>query len=443
MAWVEDTGKRSANAKHFYDASTGKWRADFTIHHQHFHDGAAWQDVDESIVDDGVGGFAKKCDKTRHQFRVASAGAYRWYPRRNVSTEYVDITAIQYWRTTGGGSWRALNLPAAVWKSQGAEWDMTDVYASITNTWHRIKSEFILKTSAAPTRLRFAISFTGLTYSHSTGDLTSTTDGLVWGRIDKPTAKDANGADVPVTATYDGTYIEWSANVTGATYPITVDPTFTDGYGGDATTYFDCYTYIAGADADKSIDTHIEIRGTGAGTSNGLIKFTLSALAGVTTTSRTLSLFSSTQDWSNLTVNVYRILVANSGWTEVACWNHADGSALHLVHWAGDAATDGGTDAGCSVSGTDYSSTSMGSWSHTSGAAVGTQYDVALGQTEFEAMVSANYGLALIGGSDALNRYASSDHATTGYRPKLVVEYTAGGLSIPVAMHHYQFNLDR
>jgi len=73
---------------------------------------------------------------------------------------------------------------------------------AFTNTWNRIKTEFILKNSSAYTRLRFAVSFTGLTYNDSTGELTSTTDGLVWGSIDKPTAKDANNADVTVTATY-------------------------------------------------------------------------------------------------------------------------------------------------------------------------------------------------------------------------------------------------
>ena len=280
MAWVELPGKRSQKAKHYYDSDTNKFQAVFTIHDQHYKDDSnAWQDVDETIVDDGTGGFDKKCDKTRHIFRIGTGGNRRWYPRRNVPGEYVDITEIQYY----SNRWRTLNLPAAVWKSQGAEWDMTNLYASITNTWHRIKTDFTLKNSNAYTRLRFAVSFTGLTYNDTTGELTSTTDGLVWGSIDKPTAKDANDADVTVTQTYDGTYIEWSVDTTGATFPIYVDPTFTDGYGGTVETSFDCGLENGNPDADKSSATDFGVMNNYSGNYRyGLLRYDLESLSGVT-----------------------------------------------------------------------------------------------------------------------------------------------------------------
>ena len=53
MAWIEDITKRTQKAKHFYDASTNQWRAEFTVHDQHYHDGNSWQDVDENLITDG------------------------------------------------------------------------------------------------------------------------------------------------------------------------------------------------------------------------------------------------------------------------------------------------------------------------------------------------------------------------------------------------------
>jgi len=109
-------------------------------------------------------------------------------------------------------------------------------------------------------------------------------------------------------------------------------------------------------------------------------------------------------------------------------WDYATGT----TRWAGDTGGDGGTDAGCSVSGTDYNGTSMGGWTYTSGDAAGVEYAVALNTAQFTSLVSANYGLvARSGDADWKSAIASSDHATTGYRPKLVVEYTEAGGGTP------------
>src|SRR5512146_3106557 len=175
-----------------------------TLDDLHYRDGLGqWQEVDEGLVDDGADGFAKRCDTTRHVLRLGSAGSRRWYPRRNVPTEYVEISEIQYY----SNRWRQLRLPAAVWKNQGAEWDLANLYASVTNTWRRIKADFILKDATAPTRLRFAVTLVGLALG-ADSHLTSMAEGVLVGSIDPPTAKDATGAAVPVTASYAGGYVE-------------------------------------------------------------------------------------------------------------------------------------------------------------------------------------------------------------------------------------------
>ena len=121
------------------------------------------------------------------------------------------------------------------------------------------KSGFILKNNNAYTRLRFAVSFTGLTYSHATGELTSTTDSVVVGSIDKPTAyySDRPRVYIPVSSTYDGTYIEWSVDTTGASYPIYVDPTWTDGPSGDVTSSYD--TWLAADDTTSNFGTNTKL----------------------------------------------------------------------------------------------------------------------------------------------------------------------------------------
>lgn len=425
MAWIELTNQRGRKVKHYLDTTTGKNVGVLTIHDQHYHDGAAWQDVDESLIDDGLDGFAKKCDKTQHTFRIGNGGERRWYPRRNVPGEYVGITNIQYWRTQGQGSWANINLPAAVWKSNGAEWDMANLYASITNTWRRIKSEFILKDSTAPTRLRFEIVLVGLTMT--SWKLYSGTD-LV-GSIDPPTAEDANGTAVPVTAAYDGTHIEWSVAPTGFTYPIKVDPTFTDGYGGDVDSSIDTMTYQPQPSNNYATVESMRMENLSTEYMRGLIKFDLSSLSGATINSANLYLYNLTNNQASKNFAVNSILSANSAWTEAgASHNYAIGT----TRWAGDAGSDGGDDAGCGVSGTDFNATDMGTWTTGSLDPIGTEYNISLNVTQVEAWITANYGavLRMVTSSGSSNYIASSDHATTEYRPKLVVVYTAGDASV-------------
>lgn len=159
----------------------------------------------------------------------------------------------------------------------------------------------------------------------------------------------------------------------------------------------------------------------------GVLKFDLSSLSGATIISATLSITTIENLTFNTTMAVYRVLAANSGWVSSATWNYANPST---VRWAGDTGSDGFADAGCSVSGTDYHATAMATQNGTNGEASGTVHSFALDVTQFGLVVANNYGFLVRrtdGGSTGIN-YASSRHATAGYRPKLVVEYTMPNL---------------
>lgn len=421
----------------------GRYRYTATIHDQHYHDGAQWQAVDESLSDDTAEGFTKACTKTAHILRVGNGGTRRWYPRRNVPTEYVDITAIEYWRTTGGGSWRALNLPTPVWRAQGADWDLANLSASLTNTWRQVKAAFVLKDSTAPTRLRFALTLTGLTLG-ADWSLTSAADGTVVGQIDPPTAwygatTEAMGAPLPITATYTGGYVEWAVNTTGATFPVYVDPTLTDGSGSTPNSATDTYLNAWSATTNYGTGVSFQVRAdSGVHTYPGLMKFDLSGIsAGATCDDAHLTLTNvyALSLGTTYTIVGFAVKSANSGWTEDgATWNTKDGTN----NWAGDA-----TAKGCSVSGTDYDSTTLWSdnWTRPpDGANTSHTINVtAGGKSVIAGYFGGAFSVLLQQDVDQSLFFHSAENGTAGYCPKLEVDYTAAGgtTAVPVFLHHY------
>jgi hypothetical protein len=181
---------------------------------------------------------------------------------------------------------------------------------------------------------------------------------------------------------------------------------------------------------------YLRLRAVGANPGcNVLLQFDLSAIpATATCNSATLYLYHHTQvaaqAWS---VNIYSVKVANAGWIEGArtgaqagagepCWDAlaADGAGGVTTAWAGS--------EGCNLSGTDYEAVAIGSFAGNRADAVGTEYSAALTpgvvETWFGA-VNSNYGMLLIVTVFAAVDYLySSEHASTEYHPRLVVDFT-------------------
>lgn len=147
-----------------------------------------------------------------------------------------------------------------------------------------------------------------------------------------------------------------------------------------------------------------------------LLKFDLSSLpSGAIVTSATLTLTKSDASGTRKAAKVYRILAANSAWSiTTATWNTKDGSNA----WAGS--------NGCGTSGTDYSSTSMGSYADASGT-LSSPVDITLTVSEVQAMIAANHGVLIRADDEAsattLNTWLSANDATSGNRPKLTIDY--------------------
>jgi len=264
-------------------------------------------------------------------------------------------------------------------------------------------------------------------------------DALLW-YLDTPTATDSNidglnnivgqyevrrqggPSSLFITVRIPYTWIQT------ATFPIKIDPTYTDGYGGDIQTYKDCY--LSSSAATTNYGTHIWLP-TNSNSRHSVLEFDLSSIAATATCDNALLTLTHDLDYgsTDLTVYVYELLTANGNWTEAgATWNTKDGSNA----WAGGA-------TGCGTSGTDYDSTAIGSYNVTTDTQGTTNVfdltDAAV--KDWFGASNTNYGIVLISNNTDLKVYASSDNTSTAYRPKLVVDYTAAATG-PTAAENNQ-----
>jgi hypothetical protein len=158
-----------------------------------------------------------------------------------------------------------------------------------------------------------------------------------------------------------------------------------------------------------------------------LVKFDVSAYSGKTVTAATLSLYNESTSTSAKAFPIYNIRAANSQWTEAgAQWNFAVGTT---VRWAGDTDNNGGTNAGCSVPGTDYDTTAIGTVSYAANDVADTENKGVLATSAVQAWVDgSNYGLLVYPTGTSGFYWRTSDNSqATG--PKLVINYDepAGG----------------
>jgi len=209
---------------------------------------------------------------------------------------------------------------------------------------------------------------------------------------------------------------------------ITFDPTFTTQPGSEGK---DTYLYVNNGNKHYGGDTGLIDDGTNYVM---LIEFDCSSVpAGASCSAATLYLYAKV-DKGAQTVTFHELTVANEDWLEsntqpdpgygLTVWDHkieeSGPAAGDEENWAGA--------AGASTSGTDYLAGSIGAVSYAAGAA-GTEGSGALTTGDVEDWFGAsnqNYGLRgkrTVGGQQAI--VCSSDHATAGWRPKLVIEYTS------------------
>lgn len=177
----------------------------------------------------------------------------------------------------------------------------------------------------------------------------------------------------------------------------------------------DTFTAVSAPDFAFGSQVYFEVSGTRI----GLIKFDLTGIS-PTKTIRVARLLISPQATITDGFNSYsfhRVKAANANWDENSTWNYRVPST---ERWAGDAAADGGADAGCSVAGTDFENTNMGTIYFYQNDAPGSYRGRDLAVGEVASLRAANYGMAfrITGGTSC---YLSTREAT--YKPILAIYY--------------------
>lgn len=216
--------------------------------------------------------------------------------------------------------------------------------------------------------------------------------------------------------------------------------TYIDGYGGDTNSAFDLLmsdgwaTHNGGAHASLNLDRPRSPNTTGR--QKAFLRFLLSAIPeGSTCNSAILHLFHdyNAEAGYPFTGTAYAITEANGDWVEGTkdialagsgepCWNakEADGSGGVTTAWAGS--------AGCSTSGTDFVATAVGEVAMNPADAIGTEYQMSLDTDLVETWFGSNddnFGIVMWAVGNGQIHLGSAESATTGYRPYLVVDYTA------------------
>lgn len=416
------------------DLGAGQFRHTGYVKPVAYRDGTLLRRIAINWLDSGISERPHIVTRAPIMVSMGNDGLRRIHPTREID-RYVEVGAPYLWL---GGSWQKASLGSPDRQGNLLQWITTNANMYIYMGGHFVKLAILLKGGWAPPGGQFAfpVGLTGLTRNGNQ----LLADGVPVMQFSKPMVFDYDNLDdrrdmlsqfVQVGGQW---YVLFTLpDLTGMSRPL-IDPTLT--LQPDAAAGQDCFMNVAVPDQDNQTNTQI---GAQIQTNiRGLLRFDLSSIpGGAATTSATLSLWRSSS-WHNgaATRTWHRILAANAGWTEPASWNYADGSISGLVRWAGDAGGDGGADAGCTQAGTDYAAAVLCSRA-VDAEALNAQLDFIMSTSEVDSMIAANQGMIGYANTGWQNKYVwSSDHTTAAYRPKIVINYSAGG---PVqAMYQYR-----
>src|SRR3990172_7367524 len=405
-----------------------------------YYDGGSLAYINDAWGDSGDGARPHIVTASKLMVSVGNDGMRRIPPTRELD-RYTEIGA-PYIKV--GGDWTKVNLGQPTRSTNLLSWSTTNANVYISHGGHYIKLGILLKNGWQPVGDQFAfpVGLTGLT---RTGD-TFYRDGEPVLLLRKPVVydlddpKDTRPIAHEFVSVAGQPYILFTLpDLTGMVRPL-VDPQFSS--QPDAAAGKDTYIRSSAPFNARNYGTTVDL--LDGSDEKALIEFDCSSIPATATIetgqAATISLYHSVQSSSvSFTLTFYSIASGNADWPEgtkangtgVAgdcCWDYKDQAASPTA-WAGS--------AGLSTANTDYESSSLGSVNGNRADAVGTEYSTVLTASRIEGwfgVSNTNYGLLITCGAN-LGAIASSDHATAGYRPKLVIDYTeAGGGTVSVSV---------
>jgi hypothetical protein len=203
-----------------YSANANLIIQDYNIGSYHFNDGGLFREINTDLVNSDDGNFTDMNNVAPYKFYSGGNSQKRLYPRRDHLTEYVEFSRPQYWT---GSAWSNLTLGSRVRSGNILTWDRPAFSLQIVLSGDGIGKTIVLKNSSAARRVGWPITLTGLTWSN--WQLISIADGTPVANVSRPRMTDANGTVGAITCDYVNGRVEFTADVTGLVYPITIDPT--------------------------------------------------------------------------------------------------------------------------------------------------------------------------------------------------------------------------
>jgi len=412
----------------------GDGRYEHTLHIKPicYADGSIIKRINPAWGDSGIGLRPHMVSESKLMVSTSDDGDIRVHPTRE-QNRYFEFGA-PYIRV--GGQWVRPGFGGRTRDGQYLRWTTDYENAYLVHAGHYLKWGILLKSNWDRwSTFAMPVGLTGLT--RQGGVLLA--DGSPVMYLQLPIVYDYDNEEDARQISYEFVQQngQWYAvftlpSLAGMSKPL-IDPTFT--LQPDSSTGIDTYTDSGNNRTIWGTGTALRMLGT---TTYMLIKFDLSAVTGTVTTA-TMTLYNAVQFTSAASFALHPILAANSDWGElVSSWDYKREWDYGQKRWAGDTGNNGGADAGCSVSGTDYNSSSIGTFNF-SNIAVNTPHPISLNANAFQAMMVANYGMfgkeTTAPGSTVYWR--SSNHATSSIRPKLVV-ITADTQSVSPYMRRYR-----
>ena len=369
--------------------------------------------------------------------RIGDDGRYAVHPTRELA-RYAAFGGPQ---VKVGGKWTQVPFSSPTRKDNAVVWTRTQADLRLAHIGHGLKHELALKGGYVPedNLIAEAVNLVGLTRSGPT----LLADGVPVARIQAPVVYDAaNRLDTrPIkwdVAARDGQpYIVYTLpDLAGMAEPV-VDPTLT--LQPDAASGEDVRLVSGGSSLNYGAGTILS-SGRFLADSNVhrvLLRFDVSGIpvaAALNSASLYMYIQDTTYSYAATTLDLYEIVAANADWVEgsangsaqvgSSCWNK---KIYNTTNWAGA--------AGLGTAGTDYINTTIGTLTVPNPVVLNSEFSTAITTTVVDGWRTTNNGMLLRAttesGSDNGASMYSSDDATAGTRPKLVVEYTIlGGGSI-------------
>lgn len=408
------------------DLGGGHFRSTAHLRPIAYLDGGVYKPNVLDWVDNGGPGWSHAVARAPLLSYVAPDGMRRLCPTRD-RDKYVEI-GPPYIKPAG--TWTKVNLGTPTRSANLLTWTTTNANIYVAHAGHFVKLEILLKNGWTPpnNQVAFPVGMQGLSRQGTDFYDGST---LVMHMAPPVIYDAANQADVrPVTSALVKVGEQWYIlltlpALTGMAQPV-LDPTLT--LQPDAASGKDTSILSSAATWNYGIANYI----TGSALRKGLIEFDFSSIpsnaACQLATLYTYQMASGAAvAW---TITVYSIAIGNTVWVEgtknaaVAgagepCWNAlaADGAGGVTTAWAGA--------VGLATVNVDYEAAALGSFSGNQSEANGTEHTVALMPSRVRGwfgVANTNHGMLLVP-SAATGGLGSSDHATVGWRPMLVVEW--------------------